>query len=426
MKYEELISTANQEITIIGVLQIEDKILKHIKLLQDLFEKKSDTKLTIFYENESDLFVRSLFLDSKFSKTRISFLELKNKVSRIKRLAKSFLYPNDLEKSFNLTNTSRLNLFQLNLNQPINIIKVDNNIYTSIFLLDIPTVTNYTMIEDQLIIEEINQYIEFISNERKGGIYQSTDDDEMIVMYDKEDKPRGIFPRKAFYNTDFQRYSVWIFVFNRSGKLMLHRKGPKAKDNGGLWDKSAGGHVDLSDRSSSDAAERELVEELYLPKAEYTKHVKGSYIDILNLGEWVPIKREEEQVLNLLTRMEIDDWGYFSIKPTVKRTSRRKLRMKEDGEDKIVFKETKFISDIFFFIAPLNEIQNTEALKKLYSDAASERMLIEIREMLDWIDDEKEKGNTENLFTDDLIYIATEYKDMLLQFSDYLKHIFIK
>jgi hypothetical protein len=307
---------------------------------------------------------------------------------------------------------------------------VDDKLYTSDVLLDIVSIDDYQLEQDKNRIDRINKYITFISTEYDkeknpdggGAIYLSDpndEDDELIEMYDKEDIPRGIFPRKAFYNTDFQRYSVWIFVFNRKGQLMLHKRAQKiAKDNAGLWDKSAGGHVDIIDRSSNEAAVREVIEEMYLPNAEYTKYLKEDSKYFINLGEWRTIEREEEQVLNLFTRMKSDEWGYFSLKPPVKRVSKRRFLIESD---KPIFKYTKFISDIFFFVAPKDEINNEEAFAKTPSTAAQERKLVEIRELLNWVETEKENGTAENIFTDDLIYIADQYKDTLLGFADYIK-----
>lgn len=458
--------SAKKEITIIGVLPIESEIIGNSKKIVELFLDIPDFKLSIYHESDNELFVRSLYLDSKSSINRISFKELQNKISRIKRLKKSFL-SSEIEKingndTLICTNEDKTNKYiekeenliirQLNFKQTLNIIKIDDEIYTSEVFLDIATIKNYQLVGDKDKIDDLNKYIQFISDEKQGGIYLSVDSDELLEMYDKEDIPRGIFPRKAFYNTNFQRYSVWVFVFNRKGQLMLHQRAYRyAKDNAGLWDKSAGGHVDIKDRSSNEAAEREIIEEMYLYDAEYTKYLMSDTQMLINLGEWRPIQREEEQVLNLFTRMREDEWGYFSLKPSVKRVSKRRfITAKEKGKRpelcysktydgkfeyisrhdnppyKINFKDTNFISDIFFFIAPSEEIKDEKSLAYIPSKAAMNRTLIEIRDLLDWIDEEKEDGNAEDIFTDDLLYIATQYKDTLLSFSDYIKFFFKK
>ena len=438
----ELLKGSKKEIIIIGVLPIEKDIIENSKHIVELFYDNPNLKLKIYHESDSDLFVRSLYLDSKASgDKRISFKELQNKISRIDRLKKSFLSVEEEKKgSEKIIHDDNLVIRQLNLRHTKNIIKADDKIYTSDVLLDILSFEDYQFEQEPSKIGKINNYIDFISENydqatKKGGgvIYLSdpnNKDDELIEMYDKDDIPRGIFPRKAFYNTDFQRYSVWIFVFNRKGQLMLHKRASHkekiTKDNAGLWDKSAGGHVDIKDRSSNEAAEREIIEEMYLADAEHTKYLIGNTQKFINLGEWRPIEREEEQVLNLFARMKNDEWGYFFLKPCVKRVSRRRFlkeKIGSNGELEYVpfFRDTKFISDIFFFIAPKGEIDDNDALKNIPSSAADERKLYEIRELLDFVEEKKEQGNAGNTFTDDLIYIVDQYKDTLLAFTDYIK-----
>jgi hypothetical protein len=457
-----------KEILIIGVLPIEEEIMGSIKELVMAFNDNPDFKLSIYHESENDLFINSLYLDTKHSgKNRISFKELKNKIQRIDRLERSYLSEEAKNREYNINWGKCLKIRQLNLKHSVNIIKVDDKIYLSEILLDIVKLDDYHLISKEEEEIKINDYIDFITNEdekeKKGGIYLSKPDDELIEMYDKEDYPRGIFPRKAFYNNDFQRYSVWIFVFNRKGQMMLHQRTDSdkkiAKDNAGLWDKSAGGHVNLKDRSSNESAEREIIEEMYLADDEYTKYLTGDTKDFINLGEWLEETREGEKVMHLFERLKPSQWGYFSLKPCVKRVSKRRfVELKSEYKDKkenpgliysetadafkkteylspmknpkyrIYFRDTKFISDIFFFIAPDNEINDKEGLEKIPSKAAKARRLMDVRNFLDWVEEEKEKenGEAEHIFTDDLIYIANQYKDTLLGFADYIKVHFKK
>ena len=241
--------SAKKEITIIGVLPIESEIIGNSKKIVDFFVRNPDFKMSIFHESDNELFVRGLYLDSKSSINRTSFKELQNKVSRIKRLKKSFLFSEidkinekevDIEKKETLIWThedkeankdiekeENLIIRQLNFKQTLNIIKIDDEIYTSEIFLDTATIKNYQLADEDKIAD-LNKYIEFISEDKQGGVYLSVDGDELIEMYDKEDVPRGIFPRKSFYNTNFQRYSVWVFVFNRKGQLMLHQRDRKS------------------------------------------------------------------------------------------------------------------------------------------------------------------------------------------------------
>ena len=282
MELLKLFQDAKRKIIIIGVLPLEEFLIEHSESLAELLRNNNDLKITILHESESMLFNRSLYLDSRFNEKineRISFKELKNKISRILRLSKSFMFKNspDEDTKFSSGKNPRIEIKQLNLWQPLQVISIDEKIFTCPILLNLSTPDDYAETTNPKIKKELTSFIEYVTNEKKGGVYQSHQDEEMIEMYDREDIPRGIFPRRAFYNTDFQRHSVWVLIFNRSGKILIHKRNKvkgKVKDNAGLWDKSAGGHVDVKDRSSADTAERELVEEMYLSDAEYTKYVK--------------------------------------------------------------------------------------------------------------------------------------------------------
>ena len=113
----------------------------------------------------------------------------------------------------------------------------------------------FSVSRDMPLHTEVARLIHGYQDHKGAGVYTSDKDDEMLVMYDRDRVPRGIFPRHAFYNTEFQRYSVWLLVFTRDGKVLLHRRAPDAKDNRGLWDES-GGHVDIADSSSAQAPAR--------------------------------------------------------------------------------------------------------------------------------------------------------------------------
>ncbi len=291
-------------------------------------------------------------------------------------------------------------------------------------LNEIPSEKIYRQIQNNDIwYPLVNDYIEFYLDKQKGGIYQSEPSDEMIVMYDREKIPRGIFPRKSFYNPSFQRYSVWLFIFNRKGELLLHQRSMKTKDNQGLWDKSAGGHVDLSDVSTAVTAERELIEELFLPNAEFTPYMMENPRDIINLGVWKPEKRGYEQALRDILDFGPNDWSYFFIQDPVSRTSRRRYHMSEDS---IEIKETKFISDSFLFIAPPAILADEKAVEHLSKAMGLNHILKTIPEIIEWIEDEKSRSNETEVFTDDLLYIMDYMREILEDFSEKIKVVFDK
>ena len=204
--------------------------------------------------------------------------------------------------------------------------------------------------------------------------------------------------------------------------MLLHQRSKKAMDNWELWDKSAGGHVDIGDVSTAASAERELIEELYLPNAEFTKYMMENPRDIINLGVWKPEKRGYERALSDIHNFGPYDWAYFYLDRPISRTSKRRYR--DNPNAKMEIKETKFISDVFLFIAPAKIIDSDEAAKKLSGEVSLNRTLKTIPEIVHWIEDEKSKGNETEVFTDDILYTMDYMRDMLEEFSEMIKVTF--
>lgn len=418
----DLIKNTANELTIIGTMPLYDELVDCYEEMYRALAQNQNLYLNIFYENDSDLFYQSLSNDTQFARNRVSFAKLKgsrNRVSRLREFVMEYaVTPEEKKLIF-----ERLQVEQVNLRLSLNVIRSDKELYICPVSVEVPSVQMYHHIENNDVwYSLVNNYIDFYTDEQKGRIYQSKPSDEMLVMYDKKEVPRGIFPRKAFYNTDFQRYSVWLFIFNRNGEMLLHQRSKKANDNWELWDKSAGGHVDIGDVSTAASAERELIEELFLPKAEFTKYMMENPRDIINLGVWKPKKRGYERVLSDIHNFGPCDWAYFYLDGPISRTSKRRYR--DNPNAKMEIKETKFISDVFLFIAPAKIIDSEEAAKKLSEEVSLNRTLKTIPEIVHWIEDEKSKGNETEIFTDDLLYIMDYMRDMLEEFSEMIKVTF--
>jgi hypothetical protein len=426
MQLIDLINKTIKELTIIGTIPISEKLVSLSDEIHQAILQKHDLHINVFYESDNDLFYQSLSTDTRFAKNRISFAKLKDSRKRVSRLAEFVTKHAAMPEDKKLL-AERLQVKQVNLRLPLNVIRSDKELYICPVLSEIPSEKMYHRIESNDAWHAlVTDYIDFYIDEQMGGIYQSGTSEEMLVMYDKENIPRGIFPRKAFYNTDFQRYSVWLFIFNRKGELLLHKRSMNAADNWGLWDKSAGGHVDIADVSTSATAERELVEELILPKGEFTKYLRDDPHDFINMGVWKPDKRADERALSGIHDFDPHDWAYFHSQERISRTSKRRYRLSDSPHAKTGIKETKFISDVFLFIAPAKILDDNEAVKKLSREVSSERTLKTIPEIIQWIEDEKSKGNETEVFTDDLLYIMDYMRDMLEEFSEVVKVTFSK
>lgn len=449
---------AEKEIVIVGVNPIINEIIDNAQLFSDLLRCNQGLKITIIYESETENFNQSLFYDKDLSEHKIEFERLQTyrnrliggKKARNKKNA-GFLedvldYCKSEEESIDFS--KRLTLLQNNLRHNINIIKADNVIFYSFTGLELPSINLYQKISissNPEFYKQISNYISFLFNAKTGGLYLSKPGEELIQLYDRDDYPRGIYPRKAFYSTDFQRYSVWAFIFNRKGELLLHKRSDYVADNQSLWDKSAGGHVDLRDSSTIITAKRELVEELFLPEAEYTKYMRAEIGDIIDFGEWNPEKRQEKHFKGDFDGMDDADWVVFRATNketgdplTIKRKSERVMHIKEkdiNGKNLVdecghpIFKaetetwNTRFISDVFLFIAPEGYIDIEEQMCDLISaaeksGAGAEHRLMSIEDLSKDIDENPQK------YTDDMVYVNNEMRWLLLQFSEFIKYIF--
>jgi len=453
-----------KNLVIVGVNPIIVEMTANPELFYDMLMCSPHLKITIIYESDSENFNQSLFYDRERSKNKIEFDKLQAYRSRLiggnrGKTKKSVGFIDDVLNHFKndkdrINIRERIKLFQNNRRHNINLIYIDDVIWYSETLLDIPTLDMY-----RKVISESNhilfyRYIDYIENllntnnatgKIEGNIFLSKAGDELIQLYDINSYPRGIYPRKAFYSDAFQRYSVWVFVFNRKGELLLHKRSSLTADNRSLWDKSVGGHVDITDSSTIITAKRELVEEMFLPEAEYTKYMRANLSDLIDFGEWDIDKRTETHLQDSFNQLDKDDWIIFratdsdeigEVAPmTIRRKSPRIIYVKDKDEqgnvimpdgkpqEHVEIKYTRFMSDVFMCIAPEGYIDNEYQMNGLLNaaevaGAASAHKLISIEDLIDEIE------INPNQFTDDMIYMCSEKKRILVEFSEAVKFIF--
>lgn len=435
MNFRELFSDAKESITIIGTNPLIPHLEKSASFFADLLTLNDRLKLTVLYESDSENFNQSLCIDTDFSKNRTSYASLSVHRDRISGARKgggllyeilSKINDDDLKKSL----TTRIKFKQCNLRLPINLILSDDELWCCIVTHNLPGLDSYFLIENNKLREELLGFIDFYISDTRGGIYLSEPSEELIQLFDKGNFPRGIFPRSCFYTTSFQRYSIWGFVFNRHGKLLLHQRSMNTKDGRGLWDKSIGGHVDLRDRSTHMTAQRELVEELFLPEAEYSKYIQAKLGDIINFGDWNIEKRLENSFKQAFEGIDPADWIMFratdeSGSPlTITRISKRRIH----DNNNIYFKPTIFMSDVYLFIAPPDYMDTNDQMKKLLSiaektGAANDHRLVSIEDLRSWIQGKESEGTQFETFTDDLIYVNLQHRDLLEKFAEFIQYI---
>lgn len=449
---------AQKNLTIIGVNPIILEITSNPQMFYDILRCCEHLKITLIYENETENFNQSLFYAKEISKNKLDFDKLQTYRSRLiggkkgRENTAGFIedilkYSDNPQEQKELR--KRILLLQNNLRQFVNIIMSDDIIWYCFTTIDNPDISMYrkiTMDSDPELFTQLKQYIEFLISDDLGGKFLSNPNDELIELFDLKDMPRGIYPRKAFYTTNFQRYSIWAFIFNRKGELLLQQRSPFTADNRELWDKSAGGHVDLKDRSTIITAKRELVEELFLPEAEFSKYMAAELGDIVDFGEWNIEKRPEKNFLSEFDGLAPADWIVFRATDqegnpmTVKRKSPRIMHVKDKdstgknilvGEEngRKIYKEhteiwhTRFISDVFLFIAPNGYLDSQKDIEDLMGiaeqkGAQSAHKLVTIEELIDDVE------ANPSLYTDDIEYMCSEQKWLLLEFAESIKFIF--
>jgi hypothetical protein len=437
MEFEDFFKKAKSSIRIIGTNSLIPHLEQSARFLTDILTLNSDLRILILCESDNENFNQSLCTDTKASKRRLSFASLSVHRDRIMGTGKKDgLIEEIRDLASSMPNgeqiIERIDIRQVNLRLPLNVIEADGKLWCSVVMNSASDMDSYFSADlDDRLKANLREFIDFYVSPEKGGVYLSKPREELIQLYDRAGIPRGIFPRDCFYTTDFSRYSIWGFVFNRNGELLLHQRSKQTKDGRDLWDKSIGGHVDLLDSSTSTTAERELVEEMFLPQAEFTKYLRADLGDIIHFGEWSPKKRPERTFRGAFAGLSESDWVMFRATDTtgepltVTRVSDRRIHGKDNT---VTIKRTVFRSDVYLFIAPPDYLDTHEQMKKLLghaekSGAAQDHKLVSIEGLRQWITETEKDSQDREVFTDDVLFINLQYREMLEGFSEFLQFL---
>lgn len=437
MKFEDFFKEGKRQIIIIGVNSLIPQLENSYRFFFNKLILEEGLSIKVYCESDSENFNQSLLTDTRNSKNRVSYTTLQTHKARIMGTTEFSGLKSDIvscaeDDKVKIELSSRISINQINLRLPVNVIKVDDDIWFTFVLNGLATTDDYFVANDEKMKKELNTYISHYTESEEGKIYLSKPGEELIQLYDRDSIPRGIYPRKAFYSTDFKRYSVWGFVFNRKGQILLHQRSKNTKDNRLLWDKSIGGHVEITESSTYQTAQRELIEELFMPRAEYTPFLKEDIGEFRNYGDLDFDKRPEVEFKTAFSRLNSNEWIMFRATDkygnplTVSRVSNRRI-IQSDGSIKI--RKTIFISDVYLFIAPLHYMDTKKQMKELVrlsekTGSAEDHKLISIDALRDWIEEEEAKGNASKLFTDDLLYINLELRSLIERFSEFIRYIF--
>jgi hypothetical protein len=376
--------------------------------------------IKIIAETNTDLFLRSLSTDTTYSKDRISFATLRAQSSLLSEMVASYSSPLDDSQNDNVLNR-RLELVYSFLPISLYVIQVDNTkLYVAPITLTMRTIEDYIeLIPTDPLYPLVRGYIDDLQDPSKGGRFFANEQVEALQLYDQDKAPRGIFPRSSFYDTDYHQFVVWVFIFDRSGHMLIHLRGQNAKDNRNMWDKSVGGHVDWSrELSSNRTAVREIIEELF--EDEINKETMAMFVEnednIIFLGEWDEDHRGWRKALSETLDFKTQ-WAMFKYKEQVQTSTPRYFH---DGP----VRRLRVIADIFFVIA--NETLTDSRLKDFKNSAfrlvKPTQLKTEIATKA-YID--KDGNQREFIATPDLENVmSSKISDSLDKFSQYVKFIF--
>jgi tetratricopeptide (TPR) repeat protein/8-oxo-dGTP pyrophosphatase MutT (NUDIX family) len=415
----EIMSTAENCIRLLGVVTFNANWQALAQKLADRLKNNPDFEITILCESDNTLFTKSLTGDIDGIENRHSFQEL-----QFIRDRAVVDFPDSLLEEGISRENKQVVIEITHLPIPIPIVQVDSRVFANLWLHDIEDHFE-EVLQNHPWRSRLEEYIATYFSPTRGRKYACKPGSELLEVFDHERIPRGIYPRDSFYDTDYSQRVVWAFVFDRKGRLLIHRRSDNAKDNQGMWDKSVGGHIEFDDFTTSQSAYREVIEELFIAepekvKTDFTKW-KISDQEIIYLGEWRPNQRKSYPFNEI--RSFRREWAFFRFREPEQLYSPRTLSSK-------AVRRLRVISDVFLFVAGP---QLTDGLLRELENSTFK--LVEVSELKDVMDralrgkkvpgfDKHRSGRGKAVpeFTPDLVNIMTgKLRDVLEEFSQYIK-----
>lgn len=416
----EILSAAERQVQLLGVVALDADWEILAKSWAKRLESNSHFLVGVLCESDNMLFSKSFTYDSEKTSDRRSFQALKFIRDRALELSELIIEAGCPPEIIDGKNDSRLLLEIIHLSVPISLIGVDGRLFANLWL--------HEMVEGYEEIEPEHPWHSFLKNylatyfdPQLGRKYASEPNAELLELFDHDRIPRGIYPRKSFYDTDYAQLVVWALVFDRTGRLLIHRRADNASDNREMWDKSVGGHVDFSiDVDTSRAVLREVIEELFSDeikeKSKFFTAWSVTDEEVIYLGEWRPKQRRQYpfREVNSFQR----EWAFFRLRDSQRLYSPRTL---DNGKTR----RLRVISDVFLFVAntgldddSLGELKNSDFKLINLSDLKSVMDKALRKEEVPGFDPK----NPVPLFSPDLTNIMTgELRDVLEEFSQYVK-----
>jgi hypothetical protein len=416
----EALTSEFRNALIIGTMPITDP--DHWSLVTDFLGKmdSANARCDVIAESATQLFQHSLRTDTPYQSSgvpRVPFTQLQGRRSLVQR---------ELQKTDHRKQQGRFEISTLPL--PLYVVRLDKSVWYLPVTGEVDRLESYReLATGDPWFQLITSYIDRLTDSARDGRYLAEPAGELLELFDQKHIPRGIYPRDCFYDTDHYQYVVWDFVFSRSGDMLIHKRSANAKDNQSMWDKSVGGHIDFNrERSSAEAAVRELIEELYTKeKEQQTGHafslLSEDPSNVHFLGDWRPKGRGPEY-LNHIALLERDTkkghepWVQYRIPGTIEHNTPRLL---PDGSQR----RLRVLADVFIVIA--NTVLTAEAARTELQNSLY--LLLEPATIKTWIENGRDDRGDEFKATPDLDFIMTgALRDTIEEASQMIKYAGIR
>lgn len=382
--------------------------------------ESANARCDVIAESDTQLFQHSLRTDTFYQAKgvpRVPFKQLQGRRDLVQR---------EFQKSDYRKQRGRFVISTLPI--PLYVIRLDESVWYLPVTGEADRLESYRQLTPgDPWFQLITSYVERLADAARDGRYLAEPAGELLELFDQKHIPRGIYPRDCFYDTDHYQNVVWDFVFSRRGEMLIHKRADNAKDNQSMWDKSVGGHIDFNrERSSAEAAVRELIEELYTKEQ---KQQTGHAFSLLSedprqvhfLGDWRPEDRGPEY-MNHLALLERDKarghepWIQYRIPGTIEHNTPRLL---PDGTQR----RLRVLADVFIVIA--NTILTAETARRGLQN--SEYLLLEPAIIKTWIENGRDDRGEEFKATPDLEFIMTgALRDTIEEASQLIKYAKIR
>lgn len=334
-----------------------------------------------------DCFLRVLSIYAKRDYDLIK--DYASKEAYVERMAKQASIEKDVNKK------QRLFIKEVYHPIPVQMMMIDGVFYAAISPLTNLTDSKYLYIGDsaKTAAEDVNRFEAFKEYVGYFNAYLNSqycteetnklNKKEVIYNYTSNHTIIGQMPRDSFYGSDNYKLVMWALVFDRKGRILIHRRANNAKDNQGLWDKSVGGHIAITDRDTIAGASREIAEELYKVEEEEQSHANHSnnrFNDvrsdlIIYLGKW---KETRYPNFGSSLNLESNEFYLFSFESRMTEQPIDSMRILPNGT-RI---KAKCFADLYFTITSknfdLSELKNSKYLvlpPQLIKRCAKERVL---------------------------------------------------